>query len=77
MEIKSERDAFDAVNALAAYLNERLTDARFKSNAFQKEINSLNEQIKFLEAKLTSLNLLKIGWPQPRFLPCLPSLQQV
>jgi hypothetical protein len=72
MAVKDETQAFENLQEVIAFLNERLTDARFKLSIHNNEVSRLSETIKSLEHRVTQLSVLTAGWP--RNIPTPPAI---
>jgi hypothetical protein len=60
-----EKEALEALEAIEAYVKERLTDARLKASRLQSELAIVNQAIKVLESRAQSLQISKTHWMTP------------
>jgi hypothetical protein len=65
MGFKSEKDALAALEAVDAYVKERLTDARLRFGSLKAEMDKIERSIKILEIRAQSLQASKLHWITP------------
>lgn len=65
MKIQREKDALEAINALEAYVKDRLTDARMRAGVLEGELLKLRQFIKVMENRANSLQTSKLHWTLP------------
>jgi hypothetical protein len=65
MKIQREKDALEAINALEAYVKDRLTDARMRAGVLAGELEKLRQFIKVMENRASSLQTSKLHWTLP------------
>ncbi|MFZ0890562.1 MAG: hypothetical protein WA005_19140 [Candidatus Binataceae bacterium] len=71
MDIKDEKQALEAVNALESYLKERLTEAHYNLSAAQQEVTRWQTMVASLESRTKSITFLITQWPA--YKPSIPS----
>jgi hypothetical protein len=69
MTVKDENQAFESIQEVIAFLNEQLTDARYKIQIHSNVVNRLSESVKSMDHRLTQLKILAAGWPKNTPIP--------
>lgn len=65
MKFQREKDALEALEAVEAYVKERLTDMRLKARALDAELAKLKNAIQILEQRAQTLQVSKVHWITP------------
>jgi hypothetical protein len=65
MKFQREKDALEALEAVEAYVKERLTDMHLKARALESELTKLRTSIKILENRAQTLQVSKVHWITP------------
>jgi hypothetical protein len=64
-KIQREKDALEALEAVEAYVRERLTDARLEAKSLRENLTKVENSIKILENRANTLQISKVHWITP------------